>query len=61
MKLINFIRKYFIFIKRIKELTSNGYWYINMAGGLTDSHCMRIISRKELFNMTNEEYKEFKK
>ena len=47
--------KFFIYIKRVKYLSSKG-WYLNMAGGMTDSHCMRIISKKNLVQMSEDEF-----
>lgn len=31
-------------------------WYKNMRGSYTDSHCMRIIDRKYLFLMSDDEF-----
>ena len=43
------------YFKRVKQLLELG-WYRNMSGGFTEGHCMGFISKKELFNMTEEEF-----
>ena len=49
------LRRFLIYRKRVKQLSNKG-WYLNMAGGMTDSHCMRIISRKDLAQMSEQEF-----
>ena len=51
MVLIRFLR----YCKRAKQLINNG-WYLNMAGGMTDNHCMRIIDKKDLAYMSEQEF-----
>lgn len=47
------------YFKRVKQLLEHG-WYKNMSGGFTEGHCMVFLSRKELFNMTDEEFERIK-
>lgn len=53
------IPRFFIYRQRVKQLTERG-WYVNLAGGVTDRHCMRIISKKDLIQMTEEEFARIK-
>lgn len=53
------IPRFFIYYQRVKQLTERG-WYKNLAGGVTDRHCMRIISKKELIHMSEEEFQSIK-
>lgn len=47
---------FFVYLKRVKRLRDNG-WYLNMASGMTDSHCMRIIGKKDLAHMSEQEFR----
>lgn len=47
--------RFFRYCKRVKQLKDKG-WYLNMAGGMTDSHCMRIIDKKDLEHMSEQEF-----
>ena len=49
------MRKYIKYYKRIKKLQSLG-WYKNMAGGFTESHCMYVISKRELLKMSDKDF-----
>ena len=49
------LRRFFIYRERVKQLSNKG-WYLNMAGGMTDSHCMRIIDKKDLRHMSEREF-----
>ena len=53
------MRKYIRYFKRVKQLLELG-WYRNMSGGFTEGHCMGFISKKELFDMTEEEFTRIK-
>ena len=53
------IPRFFIYHQRVKQLTERG-WYKNLAGGVTDRRCMRIISKKELIHMPEEEFRSIK-
>ena len=47
------------YFNRVKQLLRLG-WYRNISGGFTEGHCMSFISRKELFNMVEEEFARIK-
>lgn len=47
------------YFNRVKQLLRLG-WYRNISGGFTEGHCMSFISRKELFNMAEEEFARIK-
>lgn len=55
MNLERFVPRFFVYLRRVKRLTERG-WYVNMAGGVTDRRCMRIISKRELACMSEEEF-----
>lgn len=44
-----------IYSKRVMFLKSKG-WYRNITGGMTDSHCMRVISKERLVKMSEDEF-----
>ena len=53
------MKKLIRYFKRVGHLLELG-WYRNMSGGFTEGHCMGFLSRKELFNMTDEEFEMIK-
>ena len=53
------LSRFFIYQQRVKQLAERG-WYKNLAGGVTDRRCMRIISKQDLIQMTEEEFQSIK-
>lgn len=43
------------YVERKKALENRG-WYRNLAGGMTDSHCMGVLTLKDIFKMSEERF-----
>lgn len=49
------MKKCFRYFKRIWQLKECG-WCKNIYGGFTQGHCMGCLTKKQIFDMTDEEF-----
>lgn len=53
--MISMFKKIKRYVNRINTLKSRG-WYQNLAGGMTDSHCMGVLTLKDIYTMSEERF-----
>ena len=55
MRMISMFKKIKRYVNRVNTLESRG-WYRNLAGGMTDSHCMGVLTLKDIYTMSEKEF-----